>query len=151
MPASKKAQNLSVDAAPQPETRMTRTIQLDETIEVQRPLREVFAYVSEFSRIEEWDPAVARGLRLTEGPLGVGSQFRIDMKAGFSLRYSVVEWEPERRMLMTVDSKPLPKISWPNGPRTADAYWRSSRNICQVGAPASSPSANMMNSPDPAS
>ncbi len=86
---------------------MTRTIQLDETIEVQRPLHEVFAYISEFSRIEEWDPAVARGVRLTEGPLGVGSQFRIDMKAGFSLRYTVVEWEPDRRLLMTVDSKPF--------------------------------------------
>ena len=86
---------------------MSRTIQLDETIEVRRPVREVFAYISEFSRIEEWDPAVARGVRLTEGPLGVGSQFRIDMKAGFSLRYSVVEWEPERRLLMTVDSKPF--------------------------------------------
>jgi dehydrogenase/reductase SDR family member 12 len=86
---------------------MTGTIQLDETIEVRRPLHEVFAYISEFSRIEEWDPAVARGVRLTEGPLGVGSKFRIDMKAGFSLRYTVVEWEPDRRLLMTVDSKPF--------------------------------------------
>jgi dehydrogenase/reductase SDR family member 12 len=86
---------------------MTRTIQLDETIEVRRPLHEVFAYISEFSRIEEWDPAVARGVRLSEGPLGVGSQFRIDMKAGFSLRYTVVEWEPDRRLLMTVESKPF--------------------------------------------
>jgi dehydrogenase/reductase SDR family protein 12 len=86
---------------------MTRTIQLDETIEVRRPLHEVFAYISEFSRIEEWDPAVAHGVRLTEGPLGVGSEFRIDMKAGFSLRYKVVEWEPDRRLLMTVDSKPF--------------------------------------------
>jgi NAD(P)-dependent dehydrogenase (short-subunit alcohol dehydrogenase family)/uncharacterized protein YndB with AHSA1/START domain len=86
---------------------VTRTIQLDETIDVQRPVREVFAYISEFSRIEEWDPAVARGVRITEGPLGVGSQFRIDMKAGFSLHYTVVEWEPERRLLMTVDSKPF--------------------------------------------
>jgi dehydrogenase/reductase SDR family protein 12 len=86
---------------------MTRTIQLDETIEVRRPLHEVFAYISEFSRIEEWDPAVAHGVRLTEGPLGVGSEFRIDMKAGFSVRYKVVEWEPDRRLLMTVDSKPF--------------------------------------------
>jgi NAD(P)-dependent dehydrogenase (short-subunit alcohol dehydrogenase family)/uncharacterized protein YndB with AHSA1/START domain len=86
---------------------MARTIQLDETIDVQRPLHEVFAYISEFSRIEEWDPAVARGVRMTEGPLGVGSRFRIDMKAGFSLHYTVVEWEPDRRLLMTVDSKPF--------------------------------------------
>ena len=86
---------------------MTHLIQLDESIEVQRPLHEVFAYVSEFSRIEEWDPAVARGVRLTDGALGVGSQFRVDMKAGFSLLYTVVEWEPDRRLLMTVDSRPF--------------------------------------------
>jgi len=33
---------------------------------------------------------VARGLRLGEGPLGVGSEFRIDHEGGFSLRYTVV-------------------------------------------------------------
>jgi dehydrogenase/reductase SDR family protein 12 len=86
---------------------MSDTIRLDETICVERPLHEVFAYISEFSRIEEWDPAVARGQRLTQGPLGVGSRFRIDMKAGFSLRYTVTEWEQDRRLLMTVDSKPF--------------------------------------------
>jgi hypothetical protein len=86
---------------------LSDAIRLDETITVERPLHEVFAYISEFSRIEEWDPAVARGLRLTAGPLGVGSQFRIDMKAGFSLRYTVIEWEQDRRLLMTVDSKPF--------------------------------------------
>jgi NAD(P)-dependent dehydrogenase (short-subunit alcohol dehydrogenase family) len=84
---------------------MTREITLDETIEVARPAREVFAYVSEFSRIEEWDPAVAGATRLTEGAPGVGSEYRIDMKAGFSLLYRVVEFDPGKRMLMTVDSR----------------------------------------------
>jgi NAD(P)-dependent dehydrogenase (short-subunit alcohol dehydrogenase family) len=46
-------------------------------------------------------------VRTTEGPLGVGSQFRIDMKAGFSLHYTVIEWESDRRLLMRVDSKPF--------------------------------------------
>lgn len=84
---------------------MSNTITLDETIEVARPLNEVFAYVSEFNRIEEWDPGVARGTRLTSGPTGVGTRFRIDMKAGFSLQYTVKEFEPGERMLMDVDSK----------------------------------------------
>jgi NAD(P)-dependent dehydrogenase (short-subunit alcohol dehydrogenase family) len=84
---------------------MSQTVTLDETIVVDRPLAEVFAYVSEFSRIDEWDPGVARGTRLTEGAPGVGTEFRIDMKAGFSLHYTIVEFEPEKRMLMTVDSK----------------------------------------------
>ncbi len=84
---------------------MSKTTRLDETIEVARPLNEAFAYISEFNRIEEWDPAVAKGIRLTDGPLGVGTKFRIDMKAGFSLYYTVTEWEAEHRLLMTVDSK----------------------------------------------
>ena len=58
---------------------MSHTVTLDETIEVQRPLREVFAYVSEFSRIEEWDPGVAEGHKLTDGGPGVGSEFRIEL------------------------------------------------------------------------
>ncbi len=84
---------------------MGNQITLDEIITVNRPLHEVFAYISDFPRIEEWDPGVARGSRLTEGALGVGSAFQIDMKAGFSLRYSVLEWETNSRLLMSVDSK----------------------------------------------
>ncbi len=84
---------------------MSQTITLDESITVKRPLREVFAYLSEFSRIEEWDPGVASGHKLTPGEPAVGSEFRIDMKAGFSLHYTVIEFEQDSRMLMTVDSK----------------------------------------------
>ncbi len=84
---------------------MSKIVTLDETIEVQRPLYEVFAYVSEFSRIEEWDPAVARGIKLTPGVPAVGSEYRIDMNAGFSLHYRMLEFEKNSRMLMTVNSR----------------------------------------------
>jgi len=84
---------------------MSNIITLDETIEVQRPLNEVFAYVSEFSRIEEWDPGVARGHKLTDGLPRVGSEYRIDMHAGFSLHYRIIELEQNKRMLMTVNSR----------------------------------------------
>ena len=83
---------------------MSNIITLDESIVVQRPLHEVFSYISEFSRIDEWDPGVARGHKLTNGAPGVGSEYRIDMKAGFSLHYKVVEFEKDKRMLMDVDS-----------------------------------------------
>ncbi len=84
---------------------MSKIITLDETIVVDRPLNEVFAYVSEFSRIEEWDPGVARGHKLTDGQPGVGSRYKIDMNAGFSLDYEIIEFEPDSRMLMTVNSR----------------------------------------------
>ncbi|MBK6636591.1 MAG: SDR family NAD(P)-dependent oxidoreductase [Rhodocyclaceae bacterium] len=84
---------------------MNPLITLDETIEVDRPLHEVFAYISDFPRIEEWDPGVARGVHLTEGALGVGSEFLIVMTSGLELTYLVTEWEPDNRLLMTVSSK----------------------------------------------
>ena len=84
---------------------MNEPVTLDETIEVERPLHEVFAYVSEFSRIEEWDPAVARGHKLTPGVPAKGTQYQIDMKAGFSLQYRIIELEKDRSMLMDVDSR----------------------------------------------
>ena len=83
---------------------MSNIITLDESIVVKRALHEVFSYISEFSRIDEWDPGVARGHKLTDGAPGVGSEYRIDMKAGFSLTYKVVEFEQDQRMLMKVDS-----------------------------------------------
>jgi NAD(P)-dependent dehydrogenase (short-subunit alcohol dehydrogenase family)/uncharacterized protein YndB with AHSA1/START domain len=84
---------------------MGQSVTLDETISIDRPVREVFAYVSEFSRIEQWDPAVFRAVRLTEGAPGLGSEYRIQMKAGFSLNYRVIEFEPGERMLMQVESR----------------------------------------------
>jgi NAD(P)-dependent dehydrogenase (short-subunit alcohol dehydrogenase family) len=83
---------------------MSNIITLDESIVVKRELHEVFSYISEFSRIDEWDPGVARGHKLTDGVPGVGSEYRIDMKAGFSLHYKVIEFEQDQRMLMEVDS-----------------------------------------------
>ena len=84
---------------------MSNRVTLDETIVVARPLHEVFAYVSEFSRVEEWDPAVLRGVKLTSGTPGVGSRYRIELKAGFDLHYSITEFEKDARMLMKVESR----------------------------------------------
>ena len=72
---------------------------------MQRPLHEVFSYVSEFSRIEEWDPAVSSARKLTPGAPRVGTRFRVDLRAGFSLDYEIIEIEEDAGMLMTVDSR----------------------------------------------
>lgn len=84
---------------------MSNTITLDKTIEVSRNVEEAFAYIAEFSRIEQWDPAVAKATKLTHGKPAVGSRYQIDMNAGFSLFYEVVEFENNKRLLMTVESK----------------------------------------------
>lgn len=84
---------------------MAKEIILDETIEVVRPIHEVFAYVADFSRIEEWDPGVGHSKRLTQGRLGVGSQFEVTMNFGLRLVYQAVEWQDNQRVLFHVTSK----------------------------------------------
>ena len=84
---------------------MNNTVRLDETIDLERPVHEVFAYVSDFSRVEEWDPAVSRAEKLTLGMPGVGTEYRIDMNAGFSIDYTVVEFVDNERILMTASSR----------------------------------------------
>jgi dehydrogenase/reductase SDR family protein 12 len=50
---------------------------LHETVEVERPIEEVFAYVSDFTTTAEWDPTVLSARKLTAGAIGVGTQFEV--------------------------------------------------------------------------
>ena len=47
------------------------------TIESPRPQADVFAYLSDFSTTQEWDPGVAEAARLDEGPIVTGSRVRV--------------------------------------------------------------------------
>jgi carbon monoxide dehydrogenase subunit G len=79
------------------------------TTSVQSPLpaEEAFAYLSDFSTTAEWDPGVAEAERLTAGPLGEGSEFRVVaefMGRKVPLTYVVTEYEPPRRITLRGES-----------------------------------------------
>jgi NAD(P)-dependent dehydrogenase (short-subunit alcohol dehydrogenase family) len=50
---------------------------LHETVEVNRPVEEVFAYVSDFTTTAEWDATAISARKLTAGAIGVGTQFEV--------------------------------------------------------------------------
>lgn len=50
---------------------------LHEIVEVKRPVDEVFSYVSDFTTTEEWDSTAISASKLSSGPLGVGTQFKV--------------------------------------------------------------------------
>lgn len=67
------------------------------TLDTHRPIEEVFAYLSDFSTTQEWDPGVIEATRLDHGPVAMGSEFRL--LARFlgqtnELTYRIVELEP---------------------------------------------------------
>ncbi len=47
----------------------------EKIITINRPVAEVFAYVSDLPRGTEWQPGLVEVRRITEGPEGVGTQY----------------------------------------------------------------------------
>lgn len=50
---------------------------LHETVDVARPVEDVFAYISDFTTTVEWDSTAQSARKLTRGPIDVGTQFEV--------------------------------------------------------------------------
>ncbi len=60
---------------------------------------DVFAYLSDFTTTQEWDPGVIEATRLSDGEIGEGTQFRLVtsfLRRKTALTYTVVEYDPPR-------------------------------------------------------
>ena len=80
----------------------------EETIEVEVPREEAFAYVADFTTAAEWDPGIRSSKRLDEEPTRVGSAFEV--VAEFrgkpqTFRYEVLELDPDRRIVIRGESE----------------------------------------------
>jgi NAD(P)-dependent dehydrogenase (short-subunit alcohol dehydrogenase family)/carbon monoxide dehydrogenase subunit G len=78
-------------------------IRLRETIEVARPIDEVFAYVSNFGNAAQWDPGVAESRKASAGPVGVGTAFKLRVRFGprsIPMEYAIREFDRPRRVLL---------------------------------------------------
>tara|TARA_R110001592_G_scaffold8879_7_gene47985 strand:- start:15894 stop:17363 length:1470 start_codon:yes stop_codon:yes gene_type:complete len=53
---------------------------LEEHIIVKRNLADCFAYLRDFSTIEQWDPSVFSARKLTAGPVAIGCQYQLELK-----------------------------------------------------------------------
>jgi NAD(P)-dependent dehydrogenase (short-subunit alcohol dehydrogenase family) len=76
---------------------------LNETIQIDRPAREVFTYVADFSTCVEWDSTAIETERLDDRPVGLGSRFRVVCEApvaNLDLEYEIVEYEPDHRVVL---------------------------------------------------
>jgi len=74
------------------------------------PPEVVFDYLSNFTSVAEWDPGVTAATRLDDGPLAVGSRFRVVVKTGpraTPLVYEVRELEAGRRIRLVAESSML--------------------------------------------
>jgi uncharacterized protein YndB with AHSA1/START domain len=68
------------------------------TIEVARPLDEVWAVVSDYTRLPEWLEEFEAVVKESPGPVGVGTVFRYTIAPGHrSSTVELTEWDPPHR------------------------------------------------------
>ncbi len=86
---------------------------LHETVVVDRPIDEAFAYTAQFDNIRDWDPGAVSASARSSGPVGVGSIFDLDFKMGarvVPLVYTVLEYEEPTRLVIEGKGGPLVAI-----------------------------------------
>ena len=83
-------------------------ITLERTVDVPRPVSAVFAYLSDFTRTEQWDPGTVRTTRTDTGPLGVGATFHNVSTFGkrtTELEYRCMRFEPDTHLTFTGNNR----------------------------------------------
>ena len=76
---------------------------LHEVVETTLSIDDVFEYVADFANSREWDPGVATAERLDDGPLGLGSRFRLGVRLGSRVApmdYRISVFEPPTRVVL---------------------------------------------------
>ena len=77
---------------------------------VARPQHEVFAYTADFSNIQHWDPGVVSSRKVTNGPVGVGTRYEVEVRFGSGttpMIYEITIYEPDRRVVLVGSGEKL--------------------------------------------
>jgi uncharacterized protein YndB with AHSA1/START domain len=83
----------------------------EDVVTVQRPIDEVFAYVTDPAKVPEWQASALEARLEGEGPMRAGSQAvetRKFLGRRMESRMEVLEYEPPRRFKIKVSSGPVP-------------------------------------------
>lgn len=78
-------------------------IRFEGSATVQRPLHEVFAYVSDFRTLPQYDRYVESAEQISPGPVGMGTIWthrRVQGRSRFDAPIRMVDFDPDRRFVM---------------------------------------------------
>jgi uncharacterized membrane protein len=86
-------------------------LKIESTTVIKRPVEEVFAVLSNLENNLKWDSVALEVKKTSEGPIGVGTTWRILQKA-FGKRLEIeakfTEYEPNRKTTLKSKSGPFP-------------------------------------------
>ena len=81
-------------------------LEFENTIPIERPIDEVFAFLSDFENIPKWNYYVLEVRQLSESPIGIGTTYHQVRKTD-QQDFRIIEFEPNH----TVAVKTLPQSS----------------------------------------
>ena len=87
---------------------------MDDLIIINRPVQEVFAFVSDHSNDKLWKPFVTESRQLSAGPIRAGTRFEIVTVAwGYrrSGEVEILEYEPDHMFVYRAHDRHFPFIS----------------------------------------
>jgi carbon monoxide dehydrogenase subunit G len=83
-------------------------IQVNDSVEINRPVDQVFDFLADIGNAPRWQRGVVSSRKDSEGPMRVGTTFTENMRVmgmSFDARCEVTAFEPPRRIAMVADGK----------------------------------------------
>ena len=81
-------------------------LEFENTIAIERPIDEVFAFLSDFENIPKWNYYVLEVRQLSESPIGIGTTYH-QLRKSDQQDFRIIEFEPNHRVAV----KTLPQSS----------------------------------------
>ena len=72
-------------------------LEFENTIRIDRPIEEVFAFLSDFENIPKWNYYVLEVRQLSEGPTGIGTTYHQVRKTD-EQNFRITEFEPDHKV-----------------------------------------------------
>jgi carbon monoxide dehydrogenase subunit G len=76
---------------------------LRERIDSRLGREDAFAFIADFANAERWDPGVASSVRVGDGPVGVGTRYRLGIRMGgrvAPMEYEITTFQPPHRVVL---------------------------------------------------
>jgi uncharacterized protein YndB with AHSA1/START domain len=85
-------------------------VNFSNTVTIQRPCAEVFAFLADFENLPRWNYAISRTQKLSDGPVGVGTRYlqARTLPTPSEQTFEVSEYQPDRRVSVTGTFGPFP-------------------------------------------
>jgi Polyketide cyclase / dehydrase and lipid transport len=71
-----------------------RTAVIETAIDIARPAEVVFGYCSDHTHEIEWNPAMRRVAKITDGPVGAGTRYEMEFLPGRPMTAECVQFDP---------------------------------------------------------